>query len=93
MRFLITLCSLFPQLRPGPDIQQREILNAFWSFFSDASAILRSPGVKEYTIGRDMYKFYARGEGVHRIYLLLTLDAGQPDLVANEVLKSIRNFD
>ncbi|KAJ3035112.1 hypothetical protein HDV00_004334 [Rhizophlyctis rosea] len=33
--------TIFPQLRPGPEVQQREILSSFWSFFSDA----RSEGV------------------------------------------------
>ncbi|KAJ3194590.1 hypothetical protein HK101_002347 [Irineochytrium annulatum] len=28
--------TIFPQLRPGPDVQQREIMSSFWGFFCDA---------------------------------------------------------
>ncbi|TPX51606.1 hypothetical protein SeLEV6574_g00178 [Synchytrium endobioticum] len=28
--------SIFPQLRPGPEVQQKEIMNSFWTFFSEA---------------------------------------------------------
>ena len=27
---------LFPQLRPGPEIQQQEIMDAFWWFYNEA---------------------------------------------------------
>ncbi|KAJ1562613.1 hypothetical protein HK096_006973 [Nowakowskiella sp. JEL0078] len=31
-----TGCTIFPQLRPGPEVQQNEILQSFWGFFCDA---------------------------------------------------------
>lgn len=49
------------------------------------------PGVRETGVTKDMLKFYARTEGVHKIFLLMTTDAGPSEQVASEVLKSIRN--
>jgi hypothetical protein len=28
--------TVFPQLRPGPEVQQKEILSTFWNFFAEA---------------------------------------------------------
>lgn len=52
--------TIFPALRPGPDVQQKEIISSFWGFFSDASSALRAPGVTEYSISKDSYRFFAR---------------------------------
>ncbi|KAI8618393.1 hypothetical protein BC830DRAFT_1226878 [Chytriomyces sp. MP71] len=62
--------TVFPQLRPGPDVQQKEILGTFWGFFYNASSTLKIPGVSEFSITRDQYRFYARSEGVHKLYVL-----------------------
>ncbi|KXS20876.1 hypothetical protein M427DRAFT_93983, partial [Gonapodya prolifera JEL478] len=51
---------IFPQLRPAPEVQQREILNSFWAFFGDASAAMRIPGMTEFSLHRDQYRFYSR---------------------------------
>ncbi|KAJ3219111.1 hypothetical protein HK099_004824, partial [Clydaea vesicula] len=85
--------TIFPQLRPSPEIQQREILQTFWNFFSDASASLRVPGVTEFSVSKDLYKFYARSEGVHKLYLLLANDSVSMENVAMDVLKNLKNFE
>jgi len=85
--------TIFPQLRPSPEVQQKEILNNFWSFFSEASASLRQPGMTEYSVSKDMYRFYARSEGVHKLFLLLSSDAVSPDQIASEILKNLRNYE
>ncbi|KAJ3326460.1 hypothetical protein HDU76_012907 [Blyttiomyces sp. JEL0837] len=90
-----TGCTIFPQLRPGPEVQQKEILNAFWGFFSDASTSLKVPGVTEFSVSRDQYRFYARSEGVHKLYILLATESvsseAVPSVVA-ETLKNLRTF-
>ncbi|TPX72662.1 hypothetical protein SpCBS45565_g00056 [Spizellomyces sp. 'palustris'] len=97
-----TGCTIFPQLRPGPDVQQREILSSFWGFFSDArltdrtsSASLRVPGVTEFSITRDQYRFYARSEGVHKLYILMATDSVSSEAIpsiASDVLRNLRTF-
>ena len=47
--------TIFPQLRPGPEIQQREILETFWTFFS-----LQVSGLHSFCASRDQYRFYSR---------------------------------
>ncbi|KAI9006127.1 hypothetical protein BC832DRAFT_620970 [Gaertneriomyces semiglobifer] len=88
-------CTIFPQLRPGPDVQQKEILTSFWGFFSEASASLRVPGVTEFSTTRDQYRFYARSEGVHKLYILMAADSVSSEVVpsiASDVLRNIRTF-
>ncbi|KAJ3300330.1 hypothetical protein HK104_001748 [Borealophlyctis nickersoniae] len=88
-----TGCTIFPQLRPGPDVQQKEILSSFWGFFSDASANLKIPGVTEFSISRDQYRFYARSEGVHKLYILLATESVASESVpsiASDVLRNLR---
>ncbi|KAI9102819.1 hypothetical protein DFS34DRAFT_610651 [Phlyctochytrium arcticum] len=90
-----TGCTIFPQLRPGPEVQQKEILSSFWGFFSDASASLRVPGVTEFSIIRDQYRFFAKSEGVHKLYILLATDSVSSEAVpsiAADVLKNLRAF-
>ncbi len=48
--------TLFPQLRPGPEVQQKEILDSFWSFFSSS---LQISGLNQFSICKDQYRFYA----------------------------------
>ncbi|KAJ3350792.1 hypothetical protein HDU83_009421 [Entophlyctis luteolus] len=52
--------TIFPQLRPGPDVQQKEVLHTFWSFFYNASSSLKIPGVVEFGVTKDQYRFFAR---------------------------------
>ncbi|KAJ3050026.1 hypothetical protein HK097_008992 [Rhizophlyctis rosea] len=88
--------TIFPQLRPGPEVQQREILSSFWAFFSDASAALRIPGVTEYSVSRDQYRFYARSEGVHKLYMLLATASVPPESVpsiSSDVLRNLRSVN
>ena len=84
--------TLFPNLRAGAEVQQRELLDVFWGFFSDANTALRIPGVAEYSIVKDGYRFYAKSETVHKLYLLLGNEslAESPAVIANEVLKNIK---
>ncbi|KAJ3245375.1 hypothetical protein HDU78_009475 [Chytriomyces hyalinus] len=87
--------TIFPQLRPGPDVQQKEILNTFWAFFYNASSTLKIPGVAEFSITRDQYRFYARLDGVHKLYILFATDAVSSDSVpsiASETLKNVRAY-
>eukprot|EP00842_Homolaphlyctis_polyrhiza_P004704 jgi/Hompol1/5234/HPOL_004264-RA len=86
--------TIFPALRPGPDVQQKEILGAFWAFFSDASTALRISGVTEFSMCRDSYRFYARCEGIHKLFVLLTNDSSSVDApsIAADILKIIRNI-
>lgn len=100
-----TEVTIFPNLRPGPESQHQDILNEFWGFYSDArwflltSAKLSLPGITEFSIIKDSYRFYAkfflltRSEGIHRIYLLLaneSLTTG-PTQVASEILRNLRS--
>jgi hypothetical protein len=32
--------TLFPQLRPGPEQQQQEILREFWHFYAEAKYLM-----------------------------------------------------
>ncbi|ORY29463.1 hypothetical protein BCR33DRAFT_793032 [Rhizoclosmatium globosum] len=88
--------SAFSQnLRPGPEVQQKEILSTFWAFFYSASSTLKMPGVTEFSIARDQYRFYARSEGVHKLYILFSTDAVSAESVpsiASEVLKNVRAY-
>ncbi len=95
--------TIFPALRPGPDVQQKEILGAFWGFYSDASSSMAIPGVTEFSLARDSYRFYARyidmltffrTDGIHRLYLLLANEATLNDvpLIAMDVLKNLKAF-
>ncbi|KAL2917294.1 hypothetical protein HK105_202958 [Polyrhizophydium stewartii] len=88
-----TGATVFPALRPGPEVQQREILDAFWCFFSDASTALRTPGVTEFAMCRDAYRFYAKSEGIHKLYVLLSSDTQLADIptIAADILKNIRS--
>ncbi|TPX34190.1 hypothetical protein SmJEL517_g03057 [Synchytrium microbalum] len=83
--------SIFPQLRPGPEVQQKEIMNSFWTFFSEAVSNLSVAGVTEWSISRDQYRFYARSEGIHKLYVLFTAESmSAPSAnVASEILQSI----
>ena len=86
--------TIFPQLRPGPDVQLKEILAAFWRFFNDSSAALKIPGVSEFALTHDPYRFYARADGVHKLFLLMSSEAVSMDAVsitASEVLKNVLN--
>lgn len=47
--------TIFPLLRPGPDIQQKEIMDSFWSFFSSN---LQVPGLNQFSLCKDQYRFY-----------------------------------
>ncbi|KAI8593462.1 hypothetical protein BDZ88DRAFT_474603 [Geranomyces variabilis] len=90
-----TGCTIFPQLRPGPEVQQKEILSSFWGLFSDASASLRVPGVTEFAITRDQYRFYAKSEGVHKLFILMATDSVSSEAVpsiASDVLRNLRSF-
>ncbi|KAI8897677.1 hypothetical protein BC833DRAFT_592690 [Globomyces pollinis-pini] len=84
--------TLFPTLRPGPELQQQEILKEFWTSFAEASIHLKSPGVKEFSIVRDSYRFFAKSEGIHKIYLLLANESISTDgnQIAMDVLRSVR---
>ncbi|KAI8925798.1 hypothetical protein BC831DRAFT_459476 [Entophlyctis helioformis] len=86
--------TVFPALRPGPEVQQKEILDAFWGFFSDASTALRIPGVTEFSICRDSYRFHAKAEGIHKLYVLLANDSSSmdPPSIVAEILKNVRNI-
>ncbi|KAJ3005885.1 UNVERIFIED_CONTAM: hypothetical protein HDU68_004361, partial [Siphonaria sp. JEL0065] len=87
--------TIFPQLRPGPDVQQKEILSSFWGFFYNASSTLKIPGVSEFSIAKDQYRFYARSEGVHKLYVLFSTDAVSAESVpsiAGEILKNVRGY-
>lgn len=57
---LKTGAVLFPQLRPGPESLQKEILGTFWSTVDEGCAALKVPGTTEYSVGKDAYRFYAR---------------------------------
>ncbi|KAK5667362.1 hypothetical protein QVD99_005968 [Batrachochytrium dendrobatidis] len=88
-----TGATLFPELRPGPEVQQKEILNAFWTLFSDASNALRVSGVTEFSICKELYRFYARCEGIHKLYVLFSSETSFMDVpnAATEILKNIKN--
>ncbi|KAI9339442.1 hypothetical protein DFJ73DRAFT_846630 [Zopfochytrium polystomum] len=87
--------TILPQLRPGPEVQQKEIMSSFWSFFSDASASLRTPGVTEFSICQDQYRFHARSEGVHKLFVLMSTEAVTSEQVPSimaDILKNVRTF-
>ncbi|KAJ3121301.1 hypothetical protein HK098_003790 [Nowakowskiella sp. JEL0407] len=82
--------TIFPQLRPGPEVQQTEMMQTFWGFFCDANTALRIPGVSEFGITRDQYRFYVRSEGVHKLYMLFATESVSSESVAaiaTDVLK------
>ncbi|KAJ3314910.1 hypothetical protein HDV04_005331 [Boothiomyces sp. JEL0838] len=85
--------TLFPALRPGPDIQLQQITSEFWSMYSEASVYLNLPGVTEFSIVRDSFQFYAKAEGVHKIFLLLAQESVSTNVssIASEVLRNIKN--
>jgi hypothetical protein len=56
---LKTGITIFPSLRAAPETQQTELINTFWTFFSDAGLSLRLPGVQEFSVVKDRYRFYA----------------------------------
>ncbi|KAJ3306108.1 hypothetical protein HDV03_000342 [Kappamyces sp. JEL0829] len=87
-----TQTTIFPSLRPGTDAQHKEILEEFWSFYGDASIHLNSTGVTEYSAVRDVYRFYCRSEGLHKIYLLFANEslASEPSQIASEALRSLK---
>ncbi|KAJ3410574.1 hypothetical protein HDV05_003642 [Chytridiales sp. JEL 0842] len=90
-----TGCTIFPQLRPGPEVQQKEILSTFWNFFCEGSTSLKTPGVTEFSTCRDQYRFYARSEGVHKLYILLATESVSSEAVpsiATETLKNLKTF-
>lgn len=99
--------TIFPNLRPASDSQQKEILDEFWTYYGDAIVHINSNGIQEYTVTRDSYRFYCkyvflffmingigRSEGIHRIYLLLSNDAliSEPSQIAADALKNIKLF-
>jgi hypothetical protein len=51
---------IFPSLRAGPETQHKELLNNFWTIFADANYALRIPGVTEFCLVKDSYRFYAK---------------------------------
>ncbi|KAH6572843.1 hypothetical protein BASA60_006405, partial [Batrachochytrium salamandrivorans] len=89
-----TGATLFPELRPGPDIQHKELMEAFWGFFSNASTALCIPGVTEFSICRDLYRFYAKCEGIHKLYVLFSSETSFTDapVLASDILKNVKNM-
>lgn len=90
-----TGCTVFPQLRPGPDVQQKDIMHSFWNFFCEASGNMKIPGITEFSISRDQHKFYARSEGVHLLYVLYAAESVGSNSVAqisSEILKNIKAY-
>ncbi|KAI8907174.1 hypothetical protein EDD86DRAFT_208924 [Gorgonomyces haynaldii] len=85
--------TVFPQLRAGPESQQRELIEIFWSLYSEVSAAMRVPGVTEFSIVKDSYRFYCKSETVHKLYLLLGNESltEHPSVIANDVLKHVKS--
>jgi hypothetical protein len=86
---------LMPELRPGPESQQRELVKALWSGVSESSASLQVGSTSDWSITRGQYRFYARYDGIHKLFVLLASDAVKGEEVAfkvEEILTSIRKF-
>lgn len=87
--------TISPQLRYCSEIQHQEITGVFWSCFCEASRFLAVPGIKEFSLIKDQYRFYARSESIHRIYLLLANDsisAESVPAISNEVLRNLKAY-
>eukprot|EP00128_Syssomonas_multiformis_P010918 Colp12_sorted_trinity150504_noHs@27307 len=61
-----------PQLRPGPAVEQKQAAAAFWWFFAHASSLLSSSGLSDLSMTRDGFRFYARSDGVHQMFVLFS---------------------
>lgn len=88
--------TIFPQLRPGPEIQQREIINIFWNFYYQTCSFIKIPGVNEISINKDQYRFYAKTESVHRIFILYSSEFIKPENIVtttNEILRNIKYYN
>ncbi|ORX56061.1 hypothetical protein BCR36DRAFT_346632 [Piromyces finnis] len=87
--------TIFPKLRPGPEIQQREIINIFWNFYHQTCSLIKIPGVNEISITKDQYRFYAKTENMHRIFILFSSEYIKPeniDTATNEILRNIKFY-
>jgi hypothetical protein len=82
----------FPQPRPLPEVQSRELYIAFWSLFGEARASFNSPGTKEITITREAYRFHARLEAEQEIYVLFSADTVALDQVHGHVQEILVNL-
>lgn len=90
---------MFPSLRPGPEIQQKEIMQAFYNFFCGQMSL---SGTSSYTVTKDGYRYYAlyflvsyfRSSGVDRLHLLFpeTVPLESLELKSLEILKGINNL-
>eukprot|EP01137_Pigoraptor_chileana_P000237 Opistho-2@36072 len=62
--------TVAPELRPGPDVEKKLTLRAFWRCFADASPLLAEGGITDFGLTRDGYRFIARLDGIHEMYVL-----------------------
>ncbi|ORY37531.1 hypothetical protein LY90DRAFT_672795 [Neocallimastix californiae] len=88
--------TIFPQIRPGPEIQQKEIINIFWDFYYQTCSLIKIPGVNEISINKDQYRFYAKTENVHRIFILFSSEFIKPENIistTNEILRNIKFYN
>ncbi|RKO92006.1 hypothetical protein BDK51DRAFT_26666 [Blyttiomyces helicus] len=77
-----TGCTIFPQLRPGPDVQQKEIMASFWTLFSEAT--------KSAADGSDVAAIQ-RSEGVHKLYILLATESVSSESIPSIAMDILRN--
>ncbi len=84
-----------PELRPGVDSQQKELIKALWSGVSESSGSLQVGSTSDWSITRGQYRFHARFDGIHKLFVLLASDAVKAEEVGfkiDEILMSVRKF-
>ncbi|KAL7753618.1 Vacuolar protein sorting-associated protein 52 [Sorochytrium milnesiophthora] len=84
--------TLFPQPRPGPDTQVKDIIEAFWRLLYDACAALQIPGVTEYSLTKDMFRYHARSDGVHTLYVLFSAQSISSEQLPSTAAEILRNI-
>ncbi|KAI9222422.1 hypothetical protein BC828DRAFT_378542 [Blastocladiella britannica] len=83
----------FPQPRPLPEVQARELHAVFWALVGDAkNQFSRNPGTREVGGTREAYRFFARCDPDQELYVLFAADAVGLEHVGSHVSEILLNL-
>lgn len=89
--------TLMPTLRPGPEAQNVEIMRGLMSCINECSPHLAVPGTSDWLVYRRQHLYFARTDGVDRLFILISLTNGTMSVddvfkKADDIIKSIRKL-
>ncbi|ORZ37764.1 hypothetical protein BCR44DRAFT_1429910 [Catenaria anguillulae PL171] len=82
----------FPHPRPLPEVQTRELYSTFWALFGEAKAAFATPGTREVTYAREVYRFHARADPEQEVYVMMAAEAVSMEMVGGHVGEIMMNL-